>query len=226
MKTIELFESIYSKAGKDVEFPVITKDDVDKFHSLLEINSCIKVAFDETDSATSFYNAFPDIKKLIGTPIASEVFYAYKLGHFYTGIPNKLVYVLFTTFKTTDFTLPNLVIWKVSKELDKFADKIYNYEDKKFTVKSIIENVYGKSANIISESSYKCLNDGFYEVYISNVDRIAILPKDIGEALSDEDCRRLEYDKNKGIVLGDTPIRRLNGRLGITLDDFDLRGVI
>lgn len=226
MNTIEFYDKIVNGKGIEVDYPVITNDDVRKFYELLQVNDSIKLAADKTESSVAFYTAFPDIKKLIGAPIASEVFYAYKLGFIYSGVPNKLVYILYKAFKETDMKYPNLILWKAFKDVKSFVDRVYVSDKGKFTFKTILENVYGSSANIISSTTYKCLNNDVYEIFIESEDRIALVPKDIGDCLSEEDCRAITYDPALGLVLNETPIRRLNGRLGITFDDFDLREVI
>lgn len=223
MSTLEMFKSISSCSGKETEFPIVTEEDVMEFHNIIRINDTIKSFYESTNSSTAFFNAFPDIKKVLGNVKAHEDFYAHKLGHSFVGVPNKIVFVLYSLFKETDFKFPNLVVWKASKELSPFLDKVYVSDAGKFTIKDIIDNVYGKSAKIISDSQVKAFNDGTYEVFIEDADRIALFPKDIGDQLSEDDCKKIVYDSKLGLCINELPIRRFNGRLGITFDDFDLR---
>ena len=72
------------------------------------------------------------------------------------------------------------------------------------------------------------------EVYVENkiengkvslFDTVVIMPKDISDTLQDKDVANVVYDTEKGIILGDTILRKVNGRFGITKSDIDMRGV-
>lgn len=227
MSLLDINNQLLKEATEDMKPSyVVTQDDVQELQSILDINQTIFNIFKGTNSAKDFFKSFPDIKTVIGSQKSSDVFYALKLGYALNGIPGKLVYAISTVFQSQENKYPNLAIWKLQSELKPYVGKNIVTDEGKYTLKDVIENIYGKSINLISDIQYKVTNDDCNEVYIAGTDRIALIPNDLGGALSDDNCRNLEYEPKLGIVLNSTPIRRLNGRLGVTLDDYDLREVL
>ena len=223
MKLIEFNEKLSAKEGyTEVNVSRITEEDIELFKSLLVINDNFKKAFEDTNSATIFFTQAPFIKEIVGNKIAVEVFYACKAGFYFEGVPAKLTYELSEVFKLYPDGLPNAAILSCKNSLQSYLLKTFNGN----TLLDIIENIYGKPFKLIINGVFKVRNGDFTELYVPNVDRVAIIPNDIAESISFEDCADISYEKDLGVCVKGMPIRRFGRRLGVTKDEFDLREVI
>ena len=151
-----------------------------------------------------------------------------KLGQYYKGIPNRLVYILKKLIKAlNDRVLPNHIIELGESLLTPYARKNYISEYGRFTFKDILENICNQTITLLSDANYLVKISGeVYEVFISDVQRVALLPDDIAARLTYEDCLSLQYDPEKGVCLRDIPLRTWGNRLGVIKNDFDLVEVL
>lgn len=226
MNLLELNEKLLVGKKKAVKVPKITDSHLTEFKSLLAISRNMSSNFEVLEDANAFFKMFPDVKKLIGAKLCVEVFYACKLGYMYEGIPNKLLYILTKALNQNNREFVNLALNSAVNLLKPYADSSFTCGEEVVTTKDVIENIVGHSVQLITSSTPKVKLRGYYEVYIPNVERIALFPIDIGDMLSYADCERLSFDIGKGIMLDDVPVRILNNRIGVTKDDFDLRDCI
>lgn len=224
MNLIEFNDALLKKKNREVvSVPVLTAEDKALFNDLIMCNKNVKNAFDTAMSDTVFFHTYPDIKKIVGTK-SIELFYAFKLGSDFTGVPNKAVYVLKIATQTYGATNTNRIINSVLQYLAPYANQSYEVDGETYTIKDVIENVTGKNANLLTDAirKVKTPDKEVYEIWVPDANRVATIPIDIADLISNEDARNLYYDKKLGIMLGDTPIRTLNNRLGITQFDFNL----
>ena len=228
MNLIELNEKIMSSSGKkEVIVPPITDDDVSTFVKILSISSTIKDAANAYDDANSFFKAYPHIRDVVGKGKCVEVFYGYKLGVAYCEIPNKLAYIIkMARNEENNEELPNVALARVVNLLKTYADSSYKTESGVLTVKSIIDNVYGRDVKLLTDGTRKVKNGSLWEIWVPDIERVAIVPEDIALMLSFDDLCSLHYDFKLGIALGDKPLRTFGDRIGITRNDFDLRECI
>ena len=199
----------------------VTQEDVDKFLSIINIDSQASSTFDMVDDSNTFYGMFPDIKKLMGIELSKEVFYAVKTGYTLKGVPARLVYIISTAFKTLGVDNVNNTLNSIVAYLKDFVD--YTYSENNLTVKDIIENIIGKPVSLLTDDTRMVRCNNYYEVWISDVEQVAFIPEDIAESLSPSNIEAIKFDANKGLVLKDIILRTFNGRLGVTKDDLDLR---
>lgn len=223
MNILEMNKEILRGKKTPVKYNPIDNGDLVVFNQILNIDESIKLAFDGTEDASRFYRMIPDAKVALGNTDAESVFYAFKLGYAYTGAPAKLVYVLTKSLNGLGGKYINTAIFGVYQYLRPYVNTQWVSDAGEVTLKDLIENVYNKPIDLLTESKPLIKSDDAYELYISDVDRIAILPVDIGELISYEDALNVKFDSSVGIVLSGIPLRSFNGRLGITMDDFDLR---
>lgn len=227
MTFIEFTTQVMKKQKQQkVEIIPVTSGSITLFDQILDMDDMIKATFDATESATKFYQIYPDIKEALKGQDYKSIFYAYKLGYAYTGVPNDLAYVLYKSLSGLGKKYVNTAIFGAFQYLKSYADTQWISEAGEFTLKDLIDNVYGKHASLITESNPIVKSDDSYELYVGNVDRVALLPDDIGKTISFDDAQKIEFDQDKGIMLGTIPLRTFNNRLGVTLDDFDLRECI
>lgn len=226
MNLLEFNDKVLISKKKTVNVPKFDNDKLIEFKELLSISLNMKNAFGAIDDSNAFFKMYPDVKKVIGARICAEVFYACKLGYYYDGIPSKLVYILNKAVKNHGKDFPNLTINSAISLLRTYASAQYKYEGKTLEVKDVLDNVFGTSVQLLTTAKMKIKVGDNWEVFIPDVERVAIMPDDIASMISYGDCDKLSFDINKGIMLGDVPVRTMNGRVGITRNDFDLRECI
>lgn len=223
MNLIEMNDKIMGGKKKTVKVASVSQEKLIEFKSLVSISKLAENAFEQLEDANAFYKMFPYIKKIIGTNICVEVFYACKMGHFYEGIPAKLTFILEKAVRTGDKSHVNAMLNPAVSLLRTYADASWKYDGKTITMKELIENITGEPVTLITSSTLKVQARDCWEVYIKDAERVALIPNDIATMFSYGDCEKLHFDIGKGIMLGDIPVRTLNNRIGITKDEFDLR---
>lgn len=228
MSVIKLNEIIMNTDKEDVERIILSPEDIRNFQNLLAINSQVRKIFEAEEEASSFFKAYPDIAELTPKEKREDIFYAVKLEQYYKGVPNKLIYILKKLIKALDGrVLPNHIIELGEHLLTPYAKKNYVSEFGRFTFKDILENVCNQTITLLSDSNYLVKISGeVYEVYIPDMQRVALLPSDIASRLTYEDCLNLHYEPDKGVCLNGSPLRTWGNRLGILHNDFDLVEVL
>lgn len=226
MNLLEFNDRVMISKKKTVSVPDFDNDKLIEFKELLAISPNMKNVFSAVDDSNAFFKMFPDVKKVIGAKICAEVFYACKLGYYYDGIPSKLVYILNKAVKNCGRDFANLTVNSAVNLLRTYASAQYRYDGSTICVKDVLDNVFGKSVDLLTTAKMKIKTGDVWEVFIPDVERVALMPDDIASMISYGDCDKLSFDINKGIMLGDVPVRTMNGRVGITRNDFDLRECI
>lgn len=225
MNLIEFNDKLLKKRNKIITvLPELTEEDKSLFNDLILSNKNVQNAFNNTESDTVFFSIYPDIKKIVGPAKSTELFYAFKMYEDFTGVPNKAVYVLKMAIRKYGVTNTNLIINSVLQYLTPYVDQAYEIDGETYTIKDVIENVTGKNATLLTDAvrKVKTPDKEVYELWIPDVNRVAVVPSDIAGLISNDDAYNLCYDKKLGIMLNGTPIRTFNNRLGITQFDFNL----
>lgn len=211
----------------EVKVPEVSQNDCDTFRRLVGSSKTVENVYNMTDDANSFFSMFPDIKKMFGDGVCVEVFYACKLKFVYDGVPSKLVYIVSKMLSECGNCNINTALNRTTSLLRPYVDHIYKVDGKEYTLKDVIENMTGFSIKLLTSSVRKVKSVNCFEVYVPNVERVALLPPDIAKLLPYSECAKIRYDRELGLVVGDdTVVRCLNGRLGITRDDFDLTNCV
>lgn len=224
MNLLEFNDQLLLTKGKQpVQVPTVQQEECDLFRGLIAASKTATDMYNGCDDANSFFSVYTDIKKMIGASICNEVFYACKLTYVYDGVPSRLVYIISKMISKCNTAYPNVAINRTYKLLSKYLSDVYIVGGQEFTVKDVIENMFGFGIKLITSSVPKVKSTNCYEVYVRDVERVALIPGDIARILPYAECEKLRFDRQVGIVMTDgTPLRCLNGRLGITKDDFDL----
>lgn len=183
-----------------------------------------------TQSNVEFYESLPLLSALISDltkkdrALKKELFYAMYLGFYIPGVPSELVAMIQYTIskaKTPNRTISSLDSSKFSKYL-----KTPFSSDPKI-IKKVIDTLFGYETQLLS--SQLCVeNKDVVEIYISNIDQVLLCNTSIRNKFNDvHDFSKLSYDKNLGVVLGESkiPLRTLINVYGICTDDMDLRSV-
>lgn len=177
----------------------------------------VKQVFDSCESAADFFKAFPTFKQ-IGCN-SEEAFYRFKLGFKIDGVPSRAVYIIKKAIGINGTEFPNLTIQSVYKLLEQYDDFYFINSGNEVTLIDVIEYILAKPVKLTTARRPRVDN----EVYIKNVDRIAIIPDDILEEVEGE----ISYDAKRGLIGNvhgvETELRILSNRIGVTTDDFDLR---
>lgn len=224
MNLVEMNKEIMSKKRKQIIIKnQITPDDILLFYDMLNISKNIQNLFESIDDAHTFFQTYPDFKKVLSNGKAIECFYAIKKGNIWQGVPMRLVYILTRVFEENDKQLVNTALNTATGLLSRYASDTYNFEGSSLTIKDIIDNIVGGNVKLLTLSNPIVKYKDCIEVFVPNVNRVAILPLDMAEYVTLDNCSTLQWDKVNGITVEGIPLRTLNNRLGITRDDFDLR---
>lgn len=185
----------------------------------------VKARYQATESAVEFLKACPVVTKFYGKKvIAEEVFYAMKVGYFYPGVPSKLTYFVKKALQKYD--TPNKAISKVARNLWAPYLKRGVLPDG-VTVKTVIDNICGYETRLLLDSDRAVVNGNAIEVYVPDVDEVLVLPKEYGtDVRGREDLLTVQYDKEKGVKIQGHLFRTMHGKVGVVMDDFDLRGCL
>lgn len=199
------------------------EEKVESLYWFMETYRDIEVAYRSTESAREFYSLAPDVKKVLGDD-AEEVFYTAKLGYSMEGAPARLVYILQKALRKYD--MPNVAISSIPESLlTPFIGKGAIGEG--ITIKHIVQNILGHTYESLLKSKLAAYNNDAFEVYVADVDRVIILPKEYEDVLKSlSDLQTVCYDKVKGVCMCGMPFRTMKGHYGITEDEFDLRRCI
>ena len=159
------------------------------------------------------------LENLIATvPQLATVFNTCDDGYYMDGVPTFVVYVLQKALQEAGSSAPNLALQSCYKLIIKYDDYIFVNNGKEITLLDVIYFCFKKKFDLLT--ARRLISDD--EVYIESVDRVAVLPDDILKLIPD--VSKLGYDPKIGIITEDgNPIRTLNARVGVTVDDFDLR---
>ena len=190
--------------GDGYSYQCAPDDVVEDAIKLLSINPSYLMAIKLTESAAMFYQACKDIKSLIPQEYQEDVFYAIRSGNRLKGVPAKLTTLLNKAKSMHNY--PNVALSMIpEEELSVFSQAGVLPEG--ITIADVVCNVWGENGKV------------------SLFDTVVIMPKDISDTLQDRDVANVVYDVEKGLILGDTILRKVNGRFGITKSDIDMRGV-
>lgn len=201
----------------------IERDELDSFKRLLAISDVYQQAIiKQTESDEEFYEAYPLLAEVVPKEIQEDVFYAVKLGFFFEGVPCKLVYLLKKALMQYDTV--NVAISSIdTRAWGRFlkAGSLSN----NVTIQRIIENLKGSQVSLLNEFNRKVdAGKGLYEIYVENTDRVVVVPEDIANVIeSIDDLRNVNYVKGVGVCVYETPLRTMSGRVGITVDEYNLR---
>lgn len=227
MSIIDMNKMIVSRKGLvESKVPQVPAEVIAEFVECININNLILSDFENTNNYNSFFMNYRNILEIVGKEYASECFYAVKLGSDFQGVPNKLAYFIDCALRRNDSLYVNSAYEMIYHIIKPYEDKLFKSEHGEFTVKDVTENILGHSVKLLTDTELKVPAGKFHEVWVPDIKRVAIIPSDIGDSLSDDDLENLTYNPSIGICLRDIPIRTMRGRLGVTRSDFDLREVI
>lgn len=216
-----------------LKVPPITNANVKTFLSTIAASNSVVSVFKATDNVASFYDKCKVADAIeIGEDVAPtaterraaliEIFYAAKLGYYLKGVPSRLVYILHKAKEMGWTPYVNRQLERVLPLIQTYAEKYFEGTEK-YNVQDVINSEWRINANLLTNVNFKIEYEDGWEVWLPKVERVAVLPKDMGEMLSFKDCERIEYDTRNGLTLDGTPLRVLGARIGVTKDDFDLR---
>lgn len=202
----------------------ITQTELADFHNYLLIDSEYLRMFSVIELASEFFSVCPLFSSSFSPNKREELFYAEKNKYFMSAVSSKFVYLLRKSLSVYD--TPNMAL-SMLKSQD-VVNLLINRTSSDTTPYNVLCNIIGSAFGLLTTTKRKVkVDDDTYEFYISDADKVAVLPSDIASALqSTSDINSLKYSSSAGITLYDKPIRCMCGHYGITMSDFDLRGCI
>ncbi len=218
----EIIRGKYKESLNTTGKVLAASEDVQLFRKLLTYNDGYFKWFSQTEDYKEFYEAFELFDKAFHKNLKEDVFFAAKLGCIFEGVPSRLAFIIKKALRENPTN---------NTAIESIDERTFGSYLKKgslpegITILDVIEQLVGSSVQLISSHRRKVENrDGSYDIYVQNVDRIVIVPKDIGDMINSlEDLKNINYRKGIGVCIDDTPLRTLNGRVGVTVKEYDLR---
>lgn len=227
MNLVELNDKMLHNSERRVwKAEPITQDVLDEFRRLVNASKGVKEFYDSVEDSAVFMQVYPSFKKIYGATKASELFYVSKLGYYYQGVPAKLLYSLMKLLRECGKTHINDTLSRGVSLLAPWVGYAFVVDGEEITLKELIESICNTPIKLLTSAVPKVKSADCYEVWVPNVERVALIPGDIANMLPFAECEKIEFKKELGLVIGDTVVRSFNNRLGITKDDFDLRECI
>ena len=225
MNLLELNSIVAGKytegVGKNKTTRCITEEEFEDFRAMLSVNPANRDFLNRTETASEFYEHVELADKYIDKEIKEDAFYAAKLGFFYAGVPSKLVYILRKAIRK--YQSPNLALSAIDvRTISKYLKEGALPEG--ITIKNVIESILGRQCELLTSYRRKVKFKDWYEVYVPDVDRVLLLPEDLAKHIESlEDLENINYRKDVGVCVYDIPIRTMGNKVGVTVDEFDLR---
>lgn len=221
MKPYIEFISTIRKADTVKKVQEVTPDMQRKWKEVLSAIPHIRQRFELYEEDKDFFGEFPGFEEA-GIK-SQELFYQNKLGYHIEGIPSKVVYILQKAVKEIGTDAPNTALYSVYGILFPFAYNKYEHKGEELNLLDIVFAIFKHKFEPLTNRR-KSYNEEFY-IYGENL--IAILPKNIQEEVRGKD---IKFDKKIGLYIEENGERQLlrlmNGRIGVTRNDLDLRECI
>lgn len=221
MKSYIEFISAIKKADEVKQLQQVTDEMRKTWKEVLSAIPHVKQRFELYDEDKDFFGEFPDFQH--SGVKSQELFYQNKLGYYIEGVPSKVIYILQKAIKELGSDCPNTTLYSVYGILFPFAYNKYSHKGEDLNLLDIVFAVFKHKFEPLTNRR-KSSGDEFY-VYDENL--IAILPKDIQEQVKGKD---IKFDKKLGLYIEDggnkSLLRLMNGRIGVTRNDLDLRDSI
>lgn len=226
MKLFDYVERVNGKVTEGlalIDVSRITAEEFSEFKSLLSYDDAYLVGLKHTESADEFYEAFEIFRECVPDEKKEELFYGMKLGYILEGVPSKLIYILRKAMH--EKPTPTLAMQSINPLV---WQSLLRYRLPQGTcIHDIMDELHGDRVMLINPACRMIEYEDFAEIYVENVDRIVLVPADITRFVCDpRDLMRVQYLPGRGVCVGDAPLRTMNNRVGVTLDEFDLREAI
>ena len=202
---------------------------IEEIGTVIALDPKVRLAFEAMENYKEFSKVLAN-RYTVKSGVLMEAFYELKLGARYDGIRARDVYIIKKAIKEKGTEFPNYTIWSVYKLLvgnfQKFKDS-----DQAISIYQAINFLFGRKVDLIYG---KVKHKVEAEAYVESEDKIALLSEDIAQVIMDyKNAKELsnnpvEYDSQEGLYIqpkgtNKLLLRTINNRLGIVVDDFDLR---
>lgn len=204
--------------ANDTVTDLSTAEEVQDFKKLLLLSPAIEKNFLSTSSAVEFFKSAPELQKGLSKIKKMDLFYAAKSDMLLEKVPSYIVYFINQAYKKCNY--PNLTVSRLSLSLIK---EFISMLPEGISLLNVLENIAGQRAELFNSAVRKTEFKGVYELYIPNIDKVAIIPKAIADEINTiDDYQSVQYVKGVGVCLGSIPLRVFNGALGIVCNEFNL----
>lgn len=212
-----------AEAEGSADTKILTRDVFALFMKMLQEDPIAKDFFESYDSYKDFYKTAVDFAHLIPKDLQMEVFYAAKIGCFYTGIPSFCVYMIKRAWTEAN-GIPNLIPKLLpSVVLNEVFKK--GYFTGLTSLRDVICNVACKDYNPLSETNLRNRVGDFTEIYIKSTDMVAAVPNVIADALDDNSILNITVEPN-GLTTNGMLLRTMCNYVGAINSTYDLRELI
>lgn len=219
--------SRYITGEKKTEPPAVPVElDIEQlaiFKGLIDVDHYAGTFFRNFDNAQVFYDTMPDFAHHISKEQLNEVYYAAKCNNVIKGCPSLCQFMLMQAWKEAN-GMPNLIMKIIPLQMLKTFFK-QNYFGEGLTLEKLVQGLCCDTYLPLSEARPKVEHKTFTELYIKETDMVAAVPKQIAQALSDDDVLAIKVTK-QGLETHGVKLRTMCGYLGAINSTYDLRELI
>lgn len=187
-----------------------THEDYKIWVNTLHMSPTGKSVLDGTEDSQNFFNIEKDLALLIPDEQKTECFYALKNGFAVPNCPSKFIYFankIFDLYQIGNIIAPMLPN-PIGKELS-----CSNYFGVGYTGTDVIRNFVHQGFQPITSTNLIVSCGDWYEAYAPMLNKVVVVPNDIGKHIKSDDMEYMDFDTECGLVLGSTPISTFGSNL-------------
>lgn len=217
-----------AKLSGTAAYRLATENEVQEFLSILRISPAFTYYLGLTESADQFFKAFHNLSEMYEPAVREDLFFTAKLGKRFKMVPSKLFYILQKAVGS--YKYPNLALSSIPDKL--LAEFCCDGALMDISILDVLCNICKSEIKVLSPYRRRSQFGDCVELYVQDTvdgelcDRIALIPIELSDVLTDREVTNVAFDSKKGLVSDDLILRTLAGHAGITFYDFDLREVL
>lgn len=199
-----------------------SREDYARWVDTLELSPTGKAVLEYTEDSANFFFVEKDLAMIIPSEQQIECFYALKNGFVAPNCPSRFIYFasrIFDRYQVCNLIAPMLPN-PVGKEID-----CRNYFGADYTAVDVLRNFVHEGFQPITPIKLIVDCGDWFEAYAPRLDKLVILPTDIGKKLTSDDMEYVDLSPEKGLTLDNVPLEAIGGaaeRRGV----YDLRRAV
>lgn len=205
------------------EYRIRKEEDRQEMLKIFDMSLTAKINLEALDDSAKFYENERDIENLIAPEKREEYFYTMKNNDIITPVISaKALFYMKKCYK--EFGSMNYFVKVCPKTLLK---RIFSkgYIEDGFTFLDVVRSFVDINYEPVKDVSRVVKNGANYDIYIPSIDNIAVVPKLIGEAITEDDVDDIEL-KDNVLYLAGRELKSLRGYRGITSGILNISDVI
>ena len=204
------------------EYRIRKEEDAEEMIKIFDMSLTAEINLKALDDADKFYENEKDIANLIEPSKREEYFYTMKNGIVTSVIPAKALFYIkkcFNEFGSVNYfprVCPKALLKRIFSK---------DYIEDGYTFLDVVRTFVSTDYEPVKDVKRVVKNGANYDIYVPSIDNIAVVPKAIGEAITEDDVDMIEL-KDNCLYLADRELKSLRGYRGITKGILNITDVI